>query len=168
MYTPPRITSCTLFRYSPFTVTTSPERTSAGAKESTSMGSVNSRSAKDSRTVPSLVTMDTLPTTGPSSGTMTRSSPWSPDLVTLKSVTVTPPAKRTSETFSRFVPRMRSSPPRITGFGATALSATAPAYWSVSYSSCLQPVRETAERQRAAMAAYFNTFFIISISSHYL
>ena len=66
------------------------------------------------------------------------------------------------------LPTKRSVPPRITGFGATALSATAPAYWSVSYSSCLQPVRETAERQRAAMAAYFNTFFIISISSLYL
>ena len=113
-------------------VISSPERASAGEKDSITIGSVYCRSKRVDAVMPAPVTMVTGPTSGPSTGTVRRISLRGPAATVVMSVTVTPPAKRTSLTVSRLLPMMRSSPPRITGLGAMAARATVPEYWSVS------------------------------------
>ena len=147
-------------------VTTSPDKTVAGAKELKTIGSVYSRSNLVEAVVPSLVTTVTGPTAA-SIGTVRRISLRSPAATFSMEVTVAPPAKRTSVTLSRLAPMTRSWAPLITGFGAIAARASLPAYWSVSSSSCWQAVKPDIATIRVARMEYLNIFFIFS-SSYYL
>ena len=157
------MTSLTLFRYSPLIVTTSPERAVAGAKELKTIGSVYSRSNLVEAVRPSEPTTVTGPTWA-SIGTVRRISLRLPEATVWMLDTEAPPAKRTSETLSRLAPMIRSSAPRITGLGATAASASFPAYWSVSSSSFWQAVRPVMTMRRVAKNEYLNIFFMFCSS----
>ena len=163
------MTSRTLFRYSPLMVITSPERASAGEKESMEIGSVYSRSKRVLSTVPSLATTVTGPTSGPSSGTVTRISLRGPVAIFSMEVTVTLPAKWTSVTRSRLLPTRRRTPPRITGLGSTAARVTfLSENWAVSSCSRWQEAKSVVRMQRAASTKDFIVFFIFCPPVAYL
>ena len=142
---------------------------SSQVKPSKTIPSIYSRSNFVLEVLPLASATTTLPTWGPSSGTVTTISdrrPWPSPLV--MSLMGSTPGMRTSTTLSIFVPKRCSSAPRTTGLGDTAARAMGPLNWSVSTSLREQEAVASTAIIAAARKDNLMYLFIAMIPLNYL